>query len=77
MTRLRSQGYIISEYRNDDFLQVFALTKNRESRYLYILNSLEISPNGEQQTLTLINNQSNLTQAEIEILALNPQTLIN
>ena len=72
MGQLRSQGYTISEYRNDEFLQVFALTKNKESHYLYILNSLEISPSGEQKALTLIYNQGNLTQAEIEVLALNP-----
>lgn len=69
MARLRSQGYAISEYRSDDFLRVYTLTKNGESRYLYLLNSSEISPTGEQRTLTLINIQGNLNQAQIEELA--------
>lgn len=72
MARLRSQGYDITEHRSDDFLQVYALTKNRESRYLYLLNSPEISLNGEQRTLTLINSQGDLNQSQIEALALNP-----
>ena len=71
MVRLRSQGYAISEYRSDDYLQVYALTKNGASRYLYLLNlnSPEISPTGEQRTLTLINNQGDLSESQIEELA--------
>jgi hypothetical protein len=73
MVRLRSQGYAISEYRSDDYLEVYALTKNGESRYLYLLNlnSPETSPTGEQRTLTLINNQGDLNESQLAELAQN------
>jgi len=69
MEKLRSQGYAIKEYRIDDFFQVYSLTKNGENRYLYLFNSPEISPNGDQKTLTLINPQGDLSQSQIESLA--------
>ncbi len=74
LDKLRSSGYTITPHRTgEDFMMVYALAKDEKSQYLYILNSPILSEAGTQEALTLISEQGDLSQADVEILATNPE----
>lgn len=74
LDKLRSSGYTITPHRTgEDFMMVYALAKDEKSQYLYILNSPTLSAAGTQEALTLINEQGDLSQSEVEMLAIEPE----
>jgi len=74
LDKLRSNGYTITPHRTgEDFMMVYALAKDEKSQYLYILNSPILSEAGTQEALTLITEQGDLSQSEVEMLAIKPK----
>lgn len=72
LDKLRSSGYTITPHRTgEDFMVVYALAKDEKNQYLYILNSPVLSEAGTQEALTLISEQGDLSQLEVEMLATN------